>query len=133
MIFFCSPLIKYKFAFWSYLLFDLLYSCYYILVVRNVTLLHVFMYFIFQFLFKLCMYWICFFMKNGINTQNNTNYFLFYLNVSEPIPMRLRALPQSFWQQPNTVNSASPGSMYSVLPPLCKMEQSNSDLAGKVP
>eukprot|EP00057_Strongylocentrotus_purpuratus_P035659 XP_800421.2 PREDICTED: uncharacterized protein LOC586927 [Strongylocentrotus purpuratus] len=47
----------------------------------------------------------------------------------EPIPMRLRALPQSFWQQPNTVNSASPGSMYSVLPPLCKMEQSNSDLA----
>ncbi|XP_071501128.1 uncharacterized protein [Diadema antillarum] len=47
----------------------------------------------------------------------------------EPIPMRLRALPQSFWQQPNTVNSASPGSMYSVLPPLCKMEQSNSDLS----
>nr|XP_054768816.1 uncharacterized protein LOC129276461 [Lytechinus pictus] len=54
---------------------------------------------------------------------------IFYLTFVEPIPMRLRALPQSFWQQPNTVNSASPGSMYSVLPPLCKMEQSNSDLA----
>lgn len=47
----------------------------------------------------------------------------------DPIPMRLRALPQSFWQQPNTVNPASPGSMYSVLPPLCKMEQTNSDIA----
>ena len=35
----------------------------------------------------------------------------------EPLPMRLRALPPSFWQQPNQPN-VSPGTMY--LPPLFK-------------
>lgn len=38
--------------------------------------------------------------------------------VSEPLPMKLRALPQSFWQQPNHTNSLSPGAVYPVLPPL---------------
>ena len=37
--------------------------------------------------------------------------------------MKLRALPQSFWQQPNTVNTAPPGAMYTVLPPVSKTEQ----------
>ena len=37
----------------------------------------------------------------------------------EPLPMRLRALPLSFWQQPNQPN-VSPGTMY--LPPLFKNE-----------
>ena len=37
----------------------------------------------------------------------------------EPLPMRLRALPPSFWQQPNQPN-ALPTSMY--LPPLFKSE-----------
>ncbi len=37
----------------------------------------------------------------------------------DALPMRLRALPQSFWQQPNQSN-VSPGSMY--LPPLFKHE-----------
>ena len=33
--------------------------------------------------------------------------------------MKQRALPQSFWQEPNNVaNSQSPGSAYSTLPPL---------------
>ena len=49
----------------------------------------------------------------------------------EPLPMKLRALPQSFWQQPNAVNSASPGTMYAVLPPLCKTDQSGPDITGK--
>ena len=32
--------------------------------------------------------------------------------------MKLRALPQSFWQQPNLANPLSPGAVYSRLPPL---------------
>ena len=47
----------------------------------------------------------------------------------EPLPMRLRALPMSFWQQPNQPN-VSPGVMY--LPPLFKNEiesvESNDEL-----
>lgn len=36
----------------------------------------------------------------------------------DPIPMRLRALPQSFWKQPNNPASLSPGNLFSSLPPL---------------
>lgn len=32
--------------------------------------------------------------------------------------MKMRALPQSFWQQPNNANPLSPGAVYSRLPPL---------------
>ena len=32
--------------------------------------------------------------------------------------MKQRALPQSFWQQPNVANPQSPGIIYSTLPPL---------------
>jgi hypothetical protein len=32
--------------------------------------------------------------------------------------MKLRALPQSFWLQPNQANPLPPGSVYSTLPPL---------------
>ena len=32
--------------------------------------------------------------------------------------MKMRALPQSFWQQPNNANPLSPGAVYSTLPPL---------------
>ncbi|XP_064642546.1 uncharacterized protein LOC135496905 [Lineus longissimus] len=38
----------------------------------------------------------------------------------EPLPMRLRALPQSFWQQPNKPQVCSPASVFPSLPPLCK-------------
>ncbi|XP_076451784.1 uncharacterized protein LOC143287572 [Babylonia areolata] len=37
----------------------------------------------------------------------------------EPLPMKLRALPQSFWQQPNVTQQVSPATMFPVLPPLC--------------
>ena len=39
-------------------------------------------------------------------------------NIAEPLPMKMRALPQSFWQQPNNANPLSPGAVYSRLPPL---------------
>ena len=32
--------------------------------------------------------------------------------------MKMRALPQSFWQQPNQENPLPPGSVFSTLPPL---------------
>jgi hypothetical protein len=32
--------------------------------------------------------------------------------------MKMRALPQSFWLQPNQANPLPPGSVYSTLPPL---------------
>jgi hypothetical protein len=32
--------------------------------------------------------------------------------------MKQRALPQSFWQQPNVANAVPPSSIYSSLPPL---------------
>ncbi|GLV34315.1 hypothetical protein CBL_00243 [Carabus blaptoides fortunei] len=40
----------------------------------------------------------------------------------EPLPMKLRALPQSFWQQPNNTPSQSPGTLCPALPLLCKEE-----------
>ncbi len=36
----------------------------------------------------------------------------------EPLPMKQRALPQSFWQQPNVANPQPPGVVISNLPPL---------------
>ncbi|KAK3105020.1 hypothetical protein FSP39_015310 [Pinctada imbricata] len=36
----------------------------------------------------------------------------------EPVPMRLRALPQSFWKQPNIPNPVSPANILPSLPPL---------------
>ena len=43
----------------------------------------------------------------------------FLILILEPLPMKQRALPQSFWQEPNLVaNSQAPGSAYSTLPPL---------------
>ena len=44
--------------------------------------------------------------------------------------MKLRALPQSFWQQPNHANPLAPGSVYSTLPPLPGQE---TDLLDHVP
>ncbi len=44
--------------------------------------------------------------------------------------MKLRALPQSFWQQPNQANPLPPGSVYSTLPPLPGQE---TDLLDHVP
>lgn len=38
----------------------------------------------------------------------------------EPLPMKLRALPQSFWQQPDETSGVSPGIVMPVLPPLFK-------------
>jgi hypothetical protein len=56
--------------------------------------------------------------------------------VAEPVPMKLRALPQSFWQQPNHTNSLSPGAVYPVLPPLSSLgatkEEVDSVAAGNV-
>ena len=36
----------------------------------------------------------------------------------ESVPMRLRALPQSFWKQPNSPVNVSPGNLFPSLPPL---------------
>lgn len=47
----------------------------------------------------------------------------------EPIPMRLRALPPSFWQQPNQSN-ISPGTMY--LPPLFKNDGESSETSSDI-
>ena len=43
--------------------------------------------------------------------------------------MRLRALPQSFWQQPNVTQQVSPATMFPVLPPLCNKD-TEEDSAG---
>lgn len=40
----------------------------------------------------------------------------------EPLPMKLRALPQSFWKQPNNPPTLSPGNLFSSLPPLSSMK-----------
>lgn len=41
-----------------------------------------------------------------------------FWSFTDPLPMRMRALPQSFWQQPNVPQNVSPASSYPVLPPL---------------
>jgi len=53
-------------------------------------------------------------MKPLIHLNLKIRLFLF----SEPLPMKQRALPQSFWQQPNLANPQPPGIIYSTLPPL---------------
>ncbi|XP_012944291.1 uncharacterized protein DDB_G0271670 [Aplysia californica] len=40
----------------------------------------------------------------------------------EPLPMKLRALPQSFWQQPNVAHQVSPATLFPILPPLSQKE-----------
>ncbi len=42
--------------------------------------------------------------------------------------MKQRALPQSFWQQPNLANPVPPGAIYSILPPLCLNGDDENDL-----
>jgi hypothetical protein len=42
--------------------------------------------------------------------------------------MKLRALPQSFWQQPNHTNCLSPGAVYPVLPPLSTFAATKEDV-----
>ncbi|XP_046389536.1 uncharacterized protein LOC124158467 [Ischnura elegans] len=36
----------------------------------------------------------------------------------DPLPMKMRALPQSFWQQPNLAPTSAPGGSVCALPPL---------------
>ncbi|KAJ9575727.1 hypothetical protein L9F63_007373, partial [Diploptera punctata] len=45
-----------------------------------------------------------------------------------PLPMKLRALPQSFWQQPNHTNCLSPGAIYPILPPLSSLGAAKDDV-----
>ena len=40
------------------------------------------------------------------------------LCFKDPLPMRYRALPQSFFQQPNKPQNIEPTANYPVLPPL---------------
>lgn len=47
--------------------------------------------------------------------------------------MKLRALPQSFWQQPNNANPLSPGAVFSRLPPLPGQTVHEGDLLDHVP
>lgn len=42
--------------------------------------------------------------------------------------MRMRALPQSMWQEPNIPHNVSPATVYPVLPPLVTRE--GDDIAG---
>ena len=42
--------------------------------------------------------------------------------------MKQRALPQSFWQQPNLANPQPPGIIYSTLPPLPLNGEDASDM-----
>ncbi|KAF6018479.1 hypothetical protein EB796_023214 [Bugula neritina] len=41
----------------------------------------------------------------------------------DPLPMRLRAFPQSFWQQPNQPVGVSPAVCHKVLPPLAMKDE----------
>jgi len=54
-------------------------------------------------------------------------------NKKEPLPMKLRALPQSFWQQPNVANPLSPGAVYSTLPPLPGQAGPDTELLEHIP
>ncbi|GAB6019269.1 hypothetical protein CHUAL_000869 [Chamberlinius hualienensis] len=54
--------------------------------------------------------------------KHNSNKFRV---KKEPLPMKLRALPQSFWQQPNATIDISPGQIYAKLPPLLSKEVSD--------
>ena len=46
-----------------------------------------------------------------------------YVALLDPLPMRLRAFPQSFWQQPNQPVGVSPAHCHKVLPPLSMKDE----------
>lgn len=50
------------------------------------------------------------------------NWWMIFVPLAEPLPMRMRALPQSFWQQPNVPHDVSPANAYPILPPLINRE-----------
>lgn len=50
--------------------------------------------------------------------------------ATESVPMRLRALPQSFWKQPNVPNPVSPAPLFPSLPPLGSKD-SSEDITGE--
>ena len=55
--------------------------------------------------------------------------FSCFLFLVEPVPMRRRALPQSFFQEPKSMSTSSlAGSFYSVLPPLFSSENNNEEV-----
>jgi len=64
--------------------------------------------------------------KSGVLSSRNRQ-------KKEPLPMKLRALPQSFWQQPNNANPLSPGAVFSRLPPLPGQTVHEGDLLDHVP
>jgi len=50
------------------------------------------------------------------------------MSLTDPVPMRMRALPQSMWQEPNIPHNVSPATVYPVLPPLVTRE--GDDITG---
>ena len=63
--------------------------------------------------------------QNGVMDINNNIQLKPIKHKRDALPMRLSALPQSFWQQPNQSN-VSPGSMY--LPPLFKHDSDDDGM-----
>ncbi|XP_013416853.1 uncharacterized protein LOC106178273 [Lingula anatina] len=51
----------------------------------------------------------------------------------DPLPMRMRALPQSFFQQPNVPHNVSPGAAYPVLPPLMNRDSDVTEVRPVTP
>lgn len=60
--------------------------------------------------------------------RTNTDKLCF---ITESVPMRLRALPQSFWKQPNVPNPVSPAPLLPSLPPLGSKD-SSEDISGEL-
>ena len=56
--------------------------------------------------------------RKAVNFYSFKRATLTLTSLTEPLPMKQRALPQSFWQQPNVANPQPPGIIYSTLPPL---------------
>ena len=57
-----------------------------------------------------------------------TTRFMYFVYV-EPLPMCKRALPESFWKEPTTIQTSSLSSnVYSRFPPLFSSDNNNSDV-----
>lgn len=53
-------------------------------------------------------------------------FYIFQHFLIGPVPMKLRALPESFWKEPTSIQTVShASSSYAVLPPLFSLESKN--------
>jgi len=71
---------------------------------------------------------LCILKLSRVHIHTGVHVMMCWCCSVDPVPMRMRALPQSMWQEPNVPHNVSPATVYPVLPPLVTRE--GDDITG---